>query len=219
MTAIPETPKLWSNVRAYGLSLICLIAGLAIGYLLRVPAPPKAAGADAAVPAPATGAAPMMTAEQLKHMADKKAEPLLAELQKNPKDADLLVQIGSTYAAAHQFKTAQEYYERALSVKGNDPAILSRLSSCYYYEGDVDKAVATLDRALKQDPNNADMLFNMGMLQWHAKTDPKAAIAAWEKLLKAHPDDPNRAQVEQLIARARQHLNIPAGTKTEKPAM
>ncbi len=218
MSAKPELPKLWSNVRAYGLSVTCLLAGLVIGYLLRVPAPAKS---PVALDAPTSRAAGMgqLTAEQLKHMADKKAEPLLAELQKHPKDADLLAKIASTYFAAHQFKTAQEYYERALAVKGKDAFVLSRLSSCYYYAGDADKAIATLEQALKIEPGNADALFNLGMLEWRVKTDPKAAIAAWEKLLQAHPDDPNRSQVEQLIARARQHLNIPPGTKTDKPAM
>lgn len=218
MSATSEPPKLWSNVRAYGLSLICLLAGLPIGYLLHVPAPANSTVTVQSSPA-STAAMGRPTPEQLKHMADKQAEPLLAALQKHPKDPGLLTKIGSTYFAAHQFETAQEYYQRALTVKPKDAFVLSRLSSCYYYAGDGDKAIATLQQALKIEPGNADALFNLGMLEWREKTDPQAAIAAWEKLLQAHPDDPNRGQVEQLIARAKRHVSIPPGTKTLKPAM
>jgi hypothetical protein len=37
--------------------------------------------------------------------------------------------------------------------------------------------------------------------------------------LKADPNSPKKAQVEQMLAQAKKHLAIPAGTKTEKPAM
>ena len=55
--------------------------------------------------------------------------------------------------------------------------------------------------------------------EWKGKADPKAAISAWQAFLKADPNSPKRAQVEQMIAQAKKHLSIPAGTKTEKPAM
>jgi hypothetical protein len=37
--------------------------------------------------------------------------------------------------------------------------------------------------------------------------------------LKADPNSPKKAQVEQMLAQAKKHLSIPAGMKTEKPAM
>ena len=55
--------------------------------------------------------------------------------------------------------------------------------------------------------------------EWHGKSDPKAAIAAWESCLKVNPSDPKRAQIEQMIAQAKRHLDIAPGTKTDKPAM
>lgn len=217
MNGAAEQPRLWSNTQAYFLFVICLLLGLAAGYVLRpAPSPPPAAVQPPATTAP--GASAQVTPDQLKHMADKKAEPLLAELKTNPNDAALLARIGETYLAAQQFQTAQDYFSRSLALKP-DPAVLNRSASAIYFLGDADKAIATLQRALELAPNDATALFNLGMLQWRAKTDPKAAIATWERLLKAHPDDPNRAQIEELIARARMHLNIPPGTKTPKPAL
>lgn len=215
MDATTEQPKFWSNAQAYAVAVICLLVGLAIGYLLH---PPREAEANVPQAPSAPGAmnGPMPTADDLNRMAEKQAAPLLVELQGHPKDAALLAKVGATYFAAHQFKTAQQYYEQSVAVKA-DPAVLNELSFSYYSLGDVDKAIVTLHRALKIDPNNAKALFNLGMFQWYGKSDPKAAITAWDTFVKANPHDPKRAQVEQMIARARLHLNIPPGTKTDRP--
>jgi len=217
METVTEHPKFWSNTQAYAVATICLLLGLAIGYLLH---PPKRSEPSLPQAPSLTGALnqPMPTVEDLQRMAEKQAAPLLAELQKHPKDAGLLAKIGSTYFAAHQFQSAQQYYEQSLAAK-QDPSVLNELALCYYSLGDVDKAIVTLNRGLKIDPNNGKILFNLGMLQWYGRSDPKAAVAAWEKFVQTNPNDPRRAQAEQMIARARMHLNIPSGTKTEKPAM
>ena len=160
----------------------------------------------------------MPSAQDMKRMADKQVAPLLEELQKHPKNAELLTRIGSAYLAAQQFETAQQYLEQAASLKAG-PETLNELSYVQYSLGNVDKAIETLNRALKQDPKNPKLLFNLGMFEWHGKSDPKAAVAAWQAFLKANPADPKRAQVEHMIAQAKQHLNIAPGTKTDKPVM
>jgi cytochrome c-type biogenesis protein CcmH/NrfG len=91
---------------------------------------------------------------------------------------------------------------------------LVSLSNSYHYAGNDDKAFESLDRALKLDPKSPNALFNLGMLKWQVKNDPKGAIAAWEQLLKTNPNHPRRAQVEGMIEKAKKHLTIAA---TEKP--
>jgi cytochrome c-type biogenesis protein CcmH/NrfG len=216
MSASDEQTKSWSNTQAYTLSVICLILGVVVGYLMRAPKTPVA-NVEQAPPAADSMAGSMPTPDQLKHMADMQAEPLLAALQKQPNDAALLAKIGDAYFAAQQFQAAATYYERAAASQP-DAKTLTQLASSYYYGGEADKAIAALNRALQLDPKYADALFNLGMIQWRAKNDPQAAIVAWERLLKTNPDHPRRAQIEQAIARAKQHLNIPPGTKTDKPA-
>lgn len=219
MEASDQQPKFWSGTQTYTMAVICLILGIAFGYLLRGPG-----GATASVPAvtprPMQSKAPadMPSAADMKRMADKQAAPLLAELQKNPKDAELLAKIGGAYLAAQQYQTAQPYYEQSVALKA-DPETLNALAFVYYSLGNVDKAIETLNSALKIEPKNPKFLYNLGMFEWHGKSDPKAAIAAWQSFIKANPNDPKRAQVEQMIAQAKQHLNIAPGTKTAKPVM
>lgn len=221
MEAIDQHPKSWNSAKAYTMAVISLILGLAVGYLVHPPAETRSTvprGAIAQRPALGNGKGTTPSADDLKRMADKQAAPLLAELQKNPKDADLLSKIGQSYLAAQQFQTAQQYLEQSVALKAN-PETMNALSFVYYSLGDVDKAIATLNRALKIDPKNPKILFNLGMFQWHGKSDPRAAITAWQAFVKANPNDPKRPEVEKLIAQAKQHLNLPPGTKTDKPSM
>jgi tetratricopeptide (TPR) repeat protein len=219
MEATSKQPKLWSATQAYVLSIICLLAGAAAGYLLHAPASPPADVAQVSQQkqhaAPNQSGPP--TPEQLKQMADKAVEPLLAELQKTPKNQELLDKISATYLATQQYQSAVEYGERSVAVKATAPA-LTQLASAYFFAGSGDKAIATLKQALQVDPNYADAMFNLGKLQWQVNSDPKAAIALWEKLLKTHPDHPKRAEVEREIANAKQHSELPPGTKADNQA-
>jgi len=210
-------PKPWTGVQVYTMATICLLLGVAVGYLIHSPSL-ASSGAPVAMVAPQPAASGMPNASDLKRMADKQVAPLLAELQTHPNDANVLEQIGRAYMAAQQYRDARQYLEQAAAQKAN-PDVLNELAFVDYSMGNVDQAIETLNRALKIAPGNPKLLFNLGMFQWHGKSDPKAAIAAWERFVKANPNDPKRAEAEQLIAQAKQHLNIPPGTKTEKPAL
>ena len=222
MEASDRQHKFWSNAQTYTMAGICLILGVVMGYLVHARAEASADVPTASVaPAPTAPSGMkggMPTAQDMKRMADKQAAPMLAELQKKPKDAALLAQIGRAYMAAQQYQTAQQYYEQSVLLKP-DAETMNALAFVYYSLGDIDKAIATLHGAIKMAPKNSKLLFNLGMFEWHGKSDPKAAIEAWQACLKVNPNDPKRDQVKQMIAQAKQHLNIAPGTKTDKPAL
>ena len=122
------------------------------------------------------------------------------------------------HMAAQQFQSAKQYYEKSIAAKPKVDA-LNELAFVYVKLGDLDRGIAMLNQALAIDPRNPQVLFNLGYFEWKGKADPKAAIAAWQAFLKADPNSPKKAQVEQMLAQAKKHLSIPAGMKTEKPAM
>jgi cytochrome c-type biogenesis protein CcmH len=219
MEGTNQQPKFLSSAQTYSMAVICLILGIAVGYLVRTPAAAtSSAPAVSQRPAMNGAARAMPSPADMKRMADKQVAPMLDELQKNPKDADLLAKVGRAYLAAQQYPDAQQYLEQSAALK-NDPETLNALSFVYYSMGNIDKAIEALNRALKVDPKNPQALFNLGMYQWHGKSDPKAAIAAWQRFVRTNPDNPKRAQVEKMIAQAKQHLNLPPGAKTDKPVM
>jgi cytochrome c-type biogenesis protein CcmH/NrfG len=161
-----------------------------------------------------------MTPDQLKRMADKKVAPLLQQLNENPNDRDKLIEVGGDYYLAQQFNEAAAYYEKAAHVK-QTADILTKLSNAQFYGGSGEKAISTLDRALQLDPKFANALYNLGMLKWQVRGDMKGAIASWEKLLKiTDPKNPNRANLEKMVAAAKEHEKMSAGNKkTDKPGM
>lgn len=223
MKTSEESSKPWNNAQTYGMAAVCLVLGLIAGYLLHAPviatteatARPVSPSPTAVSPSTAPS---MPSAEDMKRMADKQVAPLLADLQKSPKNADLLAKIARAYMAAQQYQSAQQYYEQSAAAKA-DPENLNELAFVYVKLGDIDKGISALQRAVAIDPKNPAVLFNLGFYEWKGKADPQAAIAAWQALLKADPKNPKRAQVEQMLAQAKKHLNIAPGTKTEKPAL
>ena len=203
-------PQRWKTVQVYAMASTCLVIGLALGYLFRGTASRSTPSAQAA-PTPASttlsaGAHPKMPSlEDMKHMADKKAEPLLAKLKVDPNNSDLLNQIGTLYKATHQFKEAEEYFQRSIEANPKNVAARTDLASCLFYQGDADSAIQQLEKSLTYDPKDANSLFNLGMIRLQGKKDPSGAITAWQKLLKLNPTlaADKKATVEKLIAEAR----------------
>jgi len=198
----------WQAKQVYAMAAVCLLLGLAIGYLFRgsqSPAPPvpDASGTQPAAMAGAMGGH-MPSLDQMKQMADKKAAPLLEKLKSDPNNNDLLIQVGNIYKATHQFKEAVGYYDKALQVDPKNVAIRTEMASCLYYNGDVDGAISQLQQSLHYDPKDANSLFNLGMIKWQGKQDGKGALAAWQELLKSNPQlsADRKATVQKLMAEA-----------------
>jgi len=224
------TPQNWTSTQAYIMAIICLIVGSAVGYLIRgsqaSSAPQQPASAMTAQQAPndAThagmgqmGQQQMPSPEQLKAMADQQAAPLLAKLKTNPKDTQALTDVGNLYYDAQQFPTAVQYYGQVLAIEPKNVAVRTDMGTAYLYMNDADRAITEFETALKDNPKHGQAMFNLGMAQWRAKGDTKAAVATWEKLLQTVPDFPQRADVEQMIAQAKKHMNMKPGQTPAKP--
>ncbi len=198
------------TMQVYGIAVICLGAGLAIGYLLpasqsspsQTLAPPPQSAAKAASPHGPMGEGHMPTLQAMRQMADKQAAPLLEKLKSDPSNSALLVQVGAVYHTSHQFKEAATYYRKAADADPKNVAVRTKLASSLYRDGDVDGAIAQLNQALTYDPKDANSLFDLGMIKLQGKGDGKGALAAWQKLLKLNPQlSPDRkATVLKLIA-------------------
>ena len=214
----------WTSTQAYVLSVICLLVGVAVGYLVRGSAPWNKAATEARaggmVQSPA-GASPMSgepqpTPEELRHMADTQAQPLLKQLESDPKNAELLYQIGNLYYDAQQYPEAVKYYDNSLKIDPKATDVRTDMATAYHLMGQPDRAIQEYDAVLKIDGKHANALFNEGMVKWQDKMDLNGAIALWKRLLGAHPDYAQRDRVEKLIAQAEQHLTITPGNEAAK---
>lgn len=210
---VPQKSTLWKPAQTYALAAICLVIGLAIGYLVRGSASPAAiasAAPEATTQPPQAATAPhqgMPSLDQMKQMADKQAAPLLAKLKTDPNNADLLNQVGMMYRATHQFKAAIDYYQKALAIDPKNVGARTDMASCMYYLGDVDGALAQLNKSLAYDPKHMGTLVNIGIIKWKGKDDVDGAVAAWQKALKLNPTPENKELIEHMIGEAKQQQN------------
>jgi len=194
------------STQVYSIAAVCLLVGLVVGYaFLGRNIAPTLRSQPNKVPAPSSGMAnhPQITLDQMKQMADVKASSLVEKTKSEPKNAKLLVQIAGIYQSTHQFKEAVDYYDRALKIDPKDGSTRTQMASCLFYAGDTDGALSQLNLVLKSNPKDTNALFNLGMIKFRGKNDSAGAIAAWQELLKAHPDLDRKPMVEQLIAEAK----------------
>jgi len=219
MDQIPSTDvsrqrPAWTTTPILVMCVVCLAAGIAAGYFLQAsaPVPAQAGPTSSQSPSPSqTAAQPaeqmrpekMPTLDEMKHMADSKAAPLLAKLNSDEKNPQLLNQIGLIYESTHQFKEAAGYFQKALQYDSRNIGIRADYASCLYYTGDVDGALAQLNQSLSYDPKHVGTLFNIGMIRWKGKNDVDGAVAAWQQLLQYHPDLPQKDTIEHMIKQAK----------------
>ena len=233
-TTEPTASPTLKATQVYIMAVMCLALGLAFGYLFRgsqLQTAPAQTAPSAAWPTAAAGAMGQMSAgsqaqsaagpalqsphgramggqmpslDQMKQMADSKAAPLLAKLKKDPNNSDLLDQLGAIYHSTHQFKEAAAYYDKAVQIDPRNVALRTKLAISLYRSGDVDGAIAQLNRALSYDPKDANSLFDLGMIRLQGKQDSKGALAAWRQLLKSNPQlsADRKAAVQKMMADA-----------------
>lgn len=199
-----STNNSWST-QAYVLAAFCLLLGVALGYLFRGSAAPPVTAATAAVTQPDTTGQNQQQSAQAQAALEQASAPLLDELNKNPNDYDSLVKLGNLYYDGQQFQSAIQYYERALAIHPENADVRTDMGTAYWYAGDADKALAEMQTSLKYRPGHPQTLFNLGWVRWQGKSDPKGAVEAWQQLLKANPDYPQKDQVEKYIAKAKEH--------------
>lgn len=204
-TTSPDHGGAWTSTQAYVFAVFCLVLGVALGYLFRGSASPAVRSTASANVQQENNVPQQVPAAQMEAALAQATAPLLDALNKNPKDYDSLVQLGNLYYDAKQYPNAIQYYEKALVIHPDNPDVRTDMGTAYWYTGDADKALAAMEISLKYRPGHPQTLFNVGWIKWQGKGDPKGAVEAWEKLLKSNPEYPQKQQVEQYIAKAKEH--------------
>jgi cytochrome c-type biogenesis protein CcmH/NrfG len=192
----------WTDMQVYTAIAVVLVLGCLVGYLLHSSGTP----AESSTAASSTSGAslpPSQISASPSQMLSTEAQPLLARLQSNPRDAATLIELGNLYYDASQWSDAIGYYTRALNETPKNPDVRTDMGIAYFYSGDADRALKEFDQALKDDPRHVQTLFNVGVVKMNGKNDPKGAIAAWESLLKIDPAFKDRAKVENLMNQAK----------------
>ena len=208
----------WTSLQAYTLAAVCLVVGIAGGWFIRGSQAPGAATTQtvsAAATQQTSSASAQPSPEEMRRMADKQAEPSLAKLRSDPNNADLLAGLGNVYYDAQQFPVAIDYYQKSLKIKPSDASVRTDMATAYWYVGSADTAIMEFNRALADEPNKANALFNLGVVQLQGKLDVQAALATWQKLLQTNPNYENKDKLLELMAQVKKHAGMKPGTQAK----
>jgi len=215
------TATAWTSTQAYTMAVVCLLVGIAGGWLIHGSQSPGATvtgdtASASAQPAMGAGTAPQVPpAARLKEIADVQTASLIERLKSDPNNVDLLVNIGNTYYDAQQYPTAIEYYQRILKLQPANTDVRTDMATAYWNTGNADTAIAEFRKALSYEPNKANALFNLGIVQWQGKMDANAALTTWQKLLETNPNYQGKDKVLEVMAEAKQHAGVKPGTRAK----
>lgn len=124
---------------------------------------------------------------------------LQAAVAKDPKNGDLVVQLGNAAYDADDSRLAVDAYERALKIRGDDANVLTDLGVSYRNLGDLDRALSMFDRALKAAPGHWQATFNKIVVLGVDKGETAKAKELLAKLKATGQSVNNLDQLEKMI--------------------
>jgi tetratricopeptide (TPR) repeat protein len=176
-----------------GLVIGSLVIGPKIAEWKQQPAATASAAPSIVAQAPATQGNPMAAVQQ-------QIAALKTTIDREPNNADALVQLGNLYMDAAKFPQAIDYYERAVAVR-DSPTVRTDLGICYKETGQLDRALEQFRRATSSSPPQWQALYNEAIVLGEMHRVPEAREVA-AKLTQLRPDDPEVKQLNEALAKA-----------------
>jgi tetratricopeptide (TPR) repeat protein len=136
-------------------------------------------------------------------------------LEKDPDNTDAMRSLGNVAYDQQQPDLGMQYYQKYLAKKPDDLEVRTDLGTMYLQNGQAQKAFEEYSTVLKANPSFFQAQFNVA-IAYRSLGENDKSLAALEKSRGMAPDDKTRAQVDQLIARAK---GLPVSTPPGHPAV
>lgn len=117
--------------------------------------------------------------------------------QTTPQTHDEFVQAGKEAASKGDFKTAANWYSKAIEVQPDDYDIIFARAGCYGVLGEHDEAIKDLNTILKAKPDAIGVLRFRGQV-YNGRNDWKKGFNDADALLKLDPNDADGYQIRGL---------------------
>jgi tetratricopeptide (TPR) repeat protein len=111
---------------------------------------------------------------------------LADEIERNPDDIELRIDIGNLYYENLMYDQAEESYLVAVEMDTTHAGARLNLGSLYADRGRFDRAIAELTAAHELDPGNAMILSNLGSAYYAAQKFPEA-IDSFRRAIELDP--------------------------------
>ena len=185
------------------IAVACLVLGLAVGYVIFSRPPTAPAGTPAA-----QESAPAAGSQRVGLLDEQAAQALRNILARDPRNVQANTQLGNLFFDAGRYSEAVGPYQKAFEIDSKNVNLSTDLGTALWYSGKPDEAIAQFDKSLAIDPDHPQTLFNLGIVKRDGKKDLAGAVRAWERLLAANPNYPDREKAQQLLDQAKQELRV-----------
>ncbi|MDT7541763.1 MAG: hypothetical protein QOE33_1667 [Acidobacteriota bacterium] len=131
---------------------------------------------------------------------DDAIQLLLRANELQNKNVEPVIALGDVNADAGNYKSAEKWYDAALTMKPEDANVRASLARVFLISTppDYERAVAELRRALKTDPRNEPALQYLAFALAH-QNDERGARDALSQLEKINPSNPVLPRLRQEI--------------------
>jgi tetratricopeptide (TPR) repeat protein len=139
---------------------------------------------------------------------DRAITLLRQAIQVDPDCADAHYNLGFAYESLGQAEEAIAEYQEAIRADADYTNAYENLGSVYARLGQLDEAIAWWKKTLEIEPDRASTHQNLGMA-YAEQGKAEEAIVEFETYLQLQPDAPDRAAVEEEIAKLKEQAAAP----------
>ncbi len=184
--------------------------GILVGWIVgsQQGGTPRPVSPPAATPAATSGQSTSATP-----LDESRAAALAQTAERNPRDANVRLDLGNLYFDAERFEDAARWYEQALAIEPRNVNASTDLGIAYYYMNQPDRALQQFDRSLAIDSRHTKTLLNVGIVRAFGKDDLEGAAQAWQRVVEYAPDSAEGKRAKQALDGLRNaHPNVPGGS-------
>jgi tetratricopeptide (TPR) repeat protein len=127
------------------------------------------------------------------------SEELIAALKLNPLSAKIHNNLGFAFAMKGDTASALKEYRTALQIDPTYVKALMNMGVFLMNEKRYDEAAQAYLRAAEVDPSDGKAYFSLGLAYYKGGKGAEAS-AAWKRYMELEPDNPNAAQIRDMIA-------------------
>jgi tetratricopeptide (TPR) repeat protein len=120
-------------------------------------------------------------------------------VKKEPGNVEAWIKYGNALMDTKRFNEAVGAYEKALAIDPKNVDVRVDMGTCYRNIGKPDEAVKEYRKAIEIDPGHIMVHRNLGVVLADDLHDSAQAVKEFEKYLELAPNDPDAAQIRNLI--------------------
>jgi len=118
--------------------------------------------------------------EHIKHLEES--------VKDDPNNAEVWSQLANAYYKIEDYQRSINAYLKLIPMVNHKSGVYQDLGVVYRKDGQFKKSIETFEKAIADDPDNIQALFNIGVVQYHDLKDENAAKKTWKKVAAAQPD-------------------------------